>query len=90
MEDENVVINMPRDSSYYRLIVGILKTAVRDYLYAVKKGDFAMIEDCEKFFYSKWYDEMCNVPGVELVFRLRKYGKKIFDDVKGVHVRKNF
>ena len=54
------------------LITAIVRQAVNDYMWALKKNDREAIEECEGFFLSKWGQFLTYKNGEKIIKRCRK------------------
>ena len=60
----------------YRVILAVLKQAVRDYITALKKTDFAKINELETFFLSDYGQAMSRNNGEEIIKRCKDIAEK--------------
>ena len=68
---ENALYAQARNE-YERLSFGIILRAIRDYRLAERHDNVRLKRDCEQFFRSRWFGMLIDLPGDDILDRLKE------------------
>ena len=72
------------DQGMDNLTNAIVAQAAKDYEDALRCGDEDMVQECERFFRSRWYRMLTRIDGEYLINELQKKAKEPLDETNQI------